>query len=467
MSAGTDAARIAAPRARVAERLSAGGVSASLGRCLGTALLEIRLNLFSATPWVIGLILSALGYLAVRTAPDASSFPLGWVLSHEIGPLAAVLLLFLAASLAHRPQRYEVAELHDSKRVASEELILGRWIGMVVTLLVLLALQYAVTMVGQKIHAKPPVLPLAYLQSLARLLPSVLFLATLSFCLVAATRVLVLGAGLAGLVWFILYSGQTYFGSVFRIELSQNAPVFLGLTATVLLVMLLTYRGRRRAKHAPATFVLALGVALVFLMTGLFAAWASLALPGKARAVASWKRLQDARRSKDDPLPNFAWVSLSGERASLASLRGKPALVVFFQPKDGGLVALLRRLSALHQELEPKGLGVLAVCLSEDLNGARHAAQLAGAGFPIVTDWGRPAASGFDRRQPPSVVSWALQVSTTPLALLVDAEGREKARGLPLDEASWPALKTRLRGALNGEDPELPVPDGILEGLAP
>src|SRR5947209_2078012 len=106
-------------------------VRASAGRSWGTAILEVRLNLMSPAPWVIGVVLGAFGYLVVRTAPDDTSFALGWALSHDLGPLAEILLLFLAASLAYRPQRYDVTELHDSKLIGSEELVFGRWLGMI------------------------------------------------------------------------------------------------------------------------------------------------------------------------------------------------------------------------------------------------------------------------------------------------------------------------------------------------
>jgi len=428
---------------------------AALGRVWGTALLEMRLNLFSPAPWVMGLVLAAFGYLAVRTAPDDSSFALGWILSHDLGPLAEILLLFLAGSFAYRPQRYDVTELQESKMVAPEEISGGRWMGMTVAVLVPLMMQYGVTMIAQMIHSKEPVLLLAYAQSFARLLPSVLFLTTLSFCLVSLTRVLVLGAGLVGLTWFILYFGQAYYPSALRIELSQNRFVYLGLTAAVFLLLLLGNRGRRRAKRAKVTYGLATALAAILSLTVVHAAWVGLALPGKATAVGTWQRLQDATRRKSDPLPNFAWSDYRGRRVSLASLRGKPALLVFVQPKDGKLVALLGRLARLRTEFARDGLSVLAICLSEDLNGARDAAAIAGAqavqGLPIVTDWGQAVTGTFEATRPGSAISWALRVRGTPTAVLVGADGREVLRGLPLDETTWPDLKLRLQAALRGE----------------
>jgi hypothetical protein len=437
-----------------------------MGRTAATALLEIRLNLLTPAPWIVGLILAAFGYLAVRTAPDASSFPLAWVLSYEIGPLTVVLLLFLAAALANRPQRYDVTELLDSKVVGSEELIFGRWVGMVAAVMVPLGIQYGVTMLGQVIHAKPAVLPLAYFLSLVRLMPAVLFFTTLAFCLVTVTRVLVLGAGLAALLWFALYAGTTYYPTVFRIELSQNAGVYLGLTATVLAAMLLGYRGRRRAKRAPVTYALGAGAVLLFLITAVGAAWLSLAMPGKARAAEDWRRLRGARREQSDPLPNFAWVDLQGRRVSLAELRGRHALLVFFQPRDGGLLPLLGRLGELRKEFAAEKLEVIGVCLSEDLNAARHAVRVAGADLPVVAEWGKPIGDQFEPEKPASVAAWALRVAGTPLSVVVDPQGKEIRRGLPLDEKGWSDLKKRLRAAIKGEpDPVESLPEGLPQEL--
>lgn len=464
MSAQTE--RVAAPpreRARAAgtaSRLSLQPLAASLGRIATTARLETRLNLASPGPWVIGLFLSVFAYLIVRTVPDPSSFPLGWNLSRELGPLSGVLLLFMAASLAHRPRRYEITELLDSKIVASEELVLGRWLGMVAAVLAPLVMEYGVMIAGQAIHAKPPVLPVAYLDSLGRMLPPVLFLSTLAFCLVTLTRVLVLGAGLAGLLWFALNAGQAFYPTVFRMELSQNGPFFLGLTFTTLLALLLGYQGRRREKRSPVARGLAWLCGLACAATALHGVWVHLALPERSRSVAAWRRLQSSPRRNTDALPNFAWNDQSpggrGRRISLAALRGRPALLVFLQPKDTGMVPLLERLSALRREFAADKLEVVAVLLSDDLNAAAHAARAAGADLPVVTDWGRPAESNFDRREPPSVASWALRVRSTPSALLVDGDGREKTRELALDETAWKDTKARLRAELDGVEDEAP-----------
>lgn len=423
---------------------------AALHRLLATARLEIRLNLGSPAPWIIGLILGALGYLTARTQPDPSSFPVAWELNHSVGPLAAVLLLFLTASLAHRPVRYEVTEIQDCKPVGSEEIILGRWLGMLAAVAVPLLLEFGAAMVAQRLHAKPPVQPGIYFTALGHTLPTILFFTTLAFCLVTLTRVLVLGAGLAGLLWFGLYSGKALFPPVFRIDLSQNAYFFLGLTAAALLGLVLGYQHRRRARGSLTGRVLALALGLSLIATAVHASWVTLALPGKTTSIRTWKRLVTKHGERKGPTPNFAWVDRTGKRVSLAGLRGRPALLVFLQPKDGGALPLLSRLARLPAELPEEQLQVLTVCLSEDLGDGADLARFAGADVPLVTEWGRPNGGEFDVADPSSAMAWSLGIGGTPGSLLLDEAGRIVKRGLPLDEASWDNLKLEIPKALEG-----------------
>lgn len=431
-------------------------VEAGVGRASGTALLELRLNLASPGPWIVAAVLALFGTATVWMAADNASFPVGWILSAKIGPLACLLLLFLAAGLANRPQRYDLTELLDSKVAAGEELIAGRWVGMAAAIALPLLLEYGAATIAQAIHSKSPVQWVPYLQSLGRLLPPVLFFCTLSFCLVTLTRNLVLGAGLGGFVWFLLRFGTGYYPTFLRPELSQNGGLYLGLTGTVLLLMLLGYRGRRRAKRAPVSYGLGWSAGALGVWTALHAGWLGLALPGKERAAAEYQRMRGPRverREKSEPLPNLAWSRADGRRVSLAGMRGKPVLLFLFPPDGAGAVPMLRRVAGLQQEFAAEGLQVLPVCLSEDLNAGDHAARAARIRLAAVTDWGEPSPA-FDPRAPTSIATWALRIGGVPAALLLDRRGKVLKEGLPLDEESWPTTRATLRALLHGEPAE-------------
>ena len=457
MSAQPDALPIAAPARR--SHAAAHTPQAAWGRAWGTALLEIRLNLSGPGPWIMAVVLAIFGVATVWMATDNASFPVAWILSQKIGPLVSVLLLFLAASLAHRPQRYDLTELLDSKVVAGEELIFGRWLGMMTAILIPVALEYVAAMIGQAAHSKSPVEPLVYLTSLGRLLPPILFFCTLAFCLVTITRVLVLGAGLAGLIWFGLHFGDEILPTPLRIDLSQNNGVFLGLTMLSLLVMLLGYRGTRREKRATISYVLGYSAAAVAVWTFMHAGWLGLALPGRDRALAEYNRLRGPRverRDKEQPLPNLAWDRPDGHRISLAGLRGKPLLLFFFEPDTPSAIPILKRMAALEGEFAAEGLRVLPVCLSEDLNAGQHATEAAGVRLTAVTDWGKPSAS-FDTHHPTSIASWALKLGGMPATMLLDDKGVLLKDGLALDADNWPTTRANIRSLLHGEQlPETP-----------
>ncbi len=448
-------------------------VSGAWSRFLATLLLEIRLNLTTPGPWLVGVVLAGFGYVAVRTAPEAASVPLAWILSAEIGPLAVVLLAFVAASFAHRPARYEMNELLESKRVASEELILGRWLGMVVGIAVPLLLQYGATMLAQEGEHKSPLVAAAYAASFARLFPSALLLGTLAFALVTLTRVLILGGGLAGLAWFVLYFGQSFYPSSFRPDLSQNATVTLGQTATLLLIVLTAFRGQRRAKRAPSAYVFGISAGLLGIATLLTAIVNGQTMPSGRTATATWERLRDGRIRRQDPLPNLAWVDTRGERVSLAGSRGRPLLLVLVQPKDTGLLALLRRLDAVQKEFGTDKLGVLPLVLSEDLGTAKLLADLSGTALGLVSEWGRPGGRTFKPDEPGSSTAWVFGIDGTPRAVLIRPDGTRSGREIRLEPEAADDLRQQVRRAIAGEteedEPEPPANPGasLPPGITP
>src|SRR5205823_14785690 len=127
---------------------------------------------------------------------------------------------------------------------------------------------------------------------------------------------------------------------------------------------------------------------------------------------------------------------------------------------------LRQRAARLRREYAGRRFEVLAICFSKDLDAGDAAAAMAKADLPIVTDWGDPSPPSFSAGDPDSAVSWALKITGTPAALLVDADGKEVARGMRVDEEGWDDLKQRIEAALRGEaqPPEAPssLPGGGL-----
>jgi hypothetical protein len=432
-------------------------------RVLGTMRLELKLNLRSPAVWGVALLLGALGLYGGYIAPEASSVMLGLMLSRDIGSLVEILLLFVAASVAYRPHRYEVGELQHSKRVNPEELTLGRWLAMEVIVIAPMLLLYLATMLGQMLGNQEPVVLLAYVQSFWRLLPTVLLFSTLAFFCVVSIRILIAGAGLAGIIWFIYKAGSNYYPEVLRLGYGQNRSIAYGLTLLLLLFMLLRQNRERRAKDSLMAKGLTMAALAVLLAIVVRSLQLTFATPGKAYALSTWERMDQDTRQKEDPFPNLAWVDTAHRRVSIGQMAGKPALLYFFTPGDKDIVPLLQQLGAVRTQWPEERLGIIAICMSEDLNAGAEIARLAEQRGPlpysIVTDWGIPASDfGIDRVG--SIAAWAFSVEGSPNLILIDAEGRELLRGIGIDANLGNALNGMLSNYAAGRPPGAPSAGG-------
>jgi Flp pilus assembly protein TadD/peroxiredoxin len=71
------------------------------------------------------------------------------------------------------------------------------------------------------------------------------------------------------------------------------------------------------------------------------------------------------------PAPDFTLPGPGGEKRSLASLRGRPALLAFWSPSSAASLAMVRDLAGQQAALVQAGAGVLAVALDTPLDGAK------------------------------------------------------------------------------------------------
>jgi Tfp pilus assembly protein PilF/peroxiredoxin len=85
------------------------------------------------------------------------------------------------------------------------------------------------------------------------------------------------------------------------------------------------------------------------------------------------------------PAPDFSLPGADGKERSLASLRGRPALIVFWSPSSAASLGVVQDLAGQQAALTTAGAGVLAVALDLPLDGARTRA-VAGTlrGLPVA-----------------------------------------------------------------------------------
>lgn len=99
------------------------------------------------------------------------------------------------------------------------------------------------------------------------------------------------------------------------------------------------------------------------------------------------------------PAPEFAAVDVDGTRFRLSEYRGRPVWINFWATWCPPCRAEMPEINAVYQELQSKGLVLLAVSVGEDQQTVRDYLNKAGYAIPAVLDdgsiAGQYALSGF------------------------------------------------------------------------
>ena len=92
--------------------------------------------------------------------------------------------------------------------------------------------------------------------------------------------------------------------------------------------------------------------------------------------------------------PGFQLPTLAGERADLASFRGKVVVLNFWATWCPPCVAEMPSLERLHRSLGPEGLAVVTVSTDEDREILEEFVTRHGLTLPVLLDPGGQVASG-------------------------------------------------------------------------
>ena len=101
--------------------------------------------------------------------------------------------------------------------------------------------------------------------------------------------------------------------------------------------------------------------------------------------------------------PQFTADGLDGEPIALSDYAGRKKVIVTFASWCGCRHDL-PGWQELHEELEPKGLRLIAVAVDEEVDDARPWVEEANATFPVVLDRDHVVCEAFDIRNVPTVV---------------------------------------------------------------
>ena len=121
--------------------------------------------------------------------------------------------------------------------------------------------------------------------------------------------------------------------------------------------------------------------------------------------------------NESDPAPDVSFKTLNGETLSLEAMRGQPVLVVFWATTCAVCVEEMPELVALYQELQPRGLRLVAVAMPYDppsrVLAMAEARQLP---YPVALDVDSEIVRAFG------------DIRYTPSAVLVGPEGEIRKR---------------------------------------
>ncbi|MDJ0862635.1 MAG: TlpA disulfide reductase family protein [Gammaproteobacteria bacterium] len=139
--------------------------------------------------------------------------------------------------------------------------------------------------------------------------------------------------------------------------------------------------------------------------------------------LAAWVMLHTADRRL---APEVEFVTLSGQRIGLNSLRGHPVLVTFWSTSCGPCVDDMGHLIRMHEELEDRGLRIVAVAMPYDPpNRVIEMARARGLPYTVALDVQGKAVAAFG------------DVPGTPTTYLIGPDGGIRARTVgPLDVAT-------------------------------
>jgi cytochrome c biogenesis protein CcmG, thiol:disulfide interchange protein DsbE len=159
------------------------------------------------------------------------------------------------------------------------------------------------------------------------------------------------------------------------------------------------------------------------------------AVIGKAGLAGTQAALPAARSATSigHPAPNFQLKRIDGGRVSLADLRGKPVVIVFWSAWCSSCKEEAPRINALADEYERKGVRVIGIDIKDSAARTESGVREFGIRYTVARD-------------PDASVARAYQVRGTPTIVFLDREGvvRYFANELPADYAQ------RLDGLLAG-----------------
>jgi len=331
--------------------------------------------------------------------------------------LVAVYWLSLAAA---RDAALSATSIVLSKPQPTERLVVARFLGAYLQVLVLLVGLFIGAAASRWIHSGAVAGSSAYLAQYGRSAVVLLFASSAAYSLALMAGTPLAGA-LAGMYWIVTLAGQEYLAKVYYPYYTQNLAMFGSLGVFLIGMAARLHRRGRRGSAPPQVWCRAawpVGLISALILARGIVLYGHDPLMLESPVMAEISR-QDAVMHKRSP--GFLLPDQNGRLTALSDTPGKVFVIALVDPRSDEGVLMLDRLRDLHERYGGQGVLPVAVCIANDEGAARTVAHGERLRYPVLTDWGSHHAPKAAEASP---VAGAYRVTDLPYVAVTDRRRR-------------------------------------------
>lgn len=404
--------------------------------------------------------------IGLRGAPMAvaavASAVVGWTVGNAAGRGAGLSALsagdaactylslgavYWLSMVAARDSATSATAIILSKPQPTERLVLGRFLGGYLQVLILLAALFAGAVLSRLYHSGTLAGWWAYGFEIVRAALVVFFASAFAYSLSTLTGTPLAGA-LAGMYWLVTMAGQEYLAKIYFPYYTQNLPAYTSAGIFLITFTALVHlRGRRGSAKPEVWCRVLLALALAGTM---LAVWHTVRT-GHDPLMRTSPLMEEMSRQDAVLLersPGFRLPDQRGRLVSLSDTPGRIFVIALLDPHSEEGVLLLDRLRALYRRYGRRGVLPVAVCIANDQGAARTVAAGEDAAFPVLVDWGSHHAPRWADRSP---VASAFRVTDLPYVAVTDRRRRIRAILEGISTYDGPMLEAEVRARLSEE----------------
>ena len=422
-------------------------VSLTEGACLRELVrYEARIGLRSA-PMAAAVVLSALVGWTVGNAPGRGA----GLSALSAGDVACTYLslgaVYWLAMVAARDAATSATAIVLSKPQPTERLVLGRFLGGYLQVLVLLAALFTGAVLSRLYHSGTLAGWWAYGFQIVRAALVLFFASAFAYSLSTLAGTPLAGA-LAGMYWLVTMAGQEYLAKIYFPYYTQNLLAYTSVGVFLIAFTALVHLRGRRGSAKPEAWCRVLPA--LALAGTILAVWHAVR-NGHDPLMCTSPLMEEMSRQDAVLLersPGFRLPDQRGRLVSLSDTPGRIFVIALLDPHSEEGVLLLDRLGVLYRRYGRQGVLPVAVSIANDQGAARTVAAGEDAGFPVLVDWGSHHAPRWADRSP---VASAFRITELPYVAVTDRRRRIRAILEGISTYDGPMLEAEVHARLTEE----------------